>query len=59
MTTMKQFRLAEAKRLHLAPSTIAGRIFRGLYPNLRLRRKNKRVVFVKIQPTDIPAGRKT
>ena len=47
MIQYKEWRIDEAERLGVTPSCIAGRIARGEYDNLKIRRVNKRVVFVK------------
>lgn len=46
--TMKDFIVAEAARTGLSPSGVAMRISRGKYGHLKLRRVNRRVVFVKL-----------
>lgn len=46
--TMKDFMAAEAKRIGLTRSAVANRISRGKYSHLKLRRVNRRVVFVKL-----------
>ena len=45
---MKQWRFDQAKREGRSENNIAQRLGKGLYPNLKVRRVNKRVVFVKI-----------
>jgi hypothetical protein len=46
--TMKDFLEAEASRIGLTRSAVANRISRGKYSHLKLRRVNRRVVFVKL-----------
>jgi hypothetical protein len=46
---MKQWRMEQAVREQSSPTMVAKRLAIGLYPNLKIRRVNKRVVFVKIQ----------
>ena len=43
---MKQWVHAEALREGVRPNAIYNRISRGLYPNMAVRRVNKRVIFV-------------
>ena len=44
--TMKAFRESEALRLGLNETQVHNMIHRGQYPNLQIRRVNRRVVFV-------------
>lgn len=44
---MKQWRVLQAELTGLSPITIAMRLRRGKYPDLKIRRVNKRVVYVK------------
>ncbi len=44
--TMKEFTMIESERLGIKPNSIASRIIRGKYSNLKIRRINSRVVFV-------------
>ena len=46
--TMKQWRLAEAARWGVGEHAIAMRLKRGQYPLLKVRRVNKRIVFVEV-----------
>lgn len=50
MIQMKQFRTEEALRCGVSGSTIHNRIYGGGYPGLRIKRINKRVVFVMRKP---------
>lgn len=43
---MKQWRFREAAGNSVSPSSIANRLMRGKYPDLKIRRVNKRVVYV-------------
>jgi hypothetical protein len=45
---LKQWCAEEAQRSGVMPITIYHRIYRGLYPQLPLKRINKRVVFVEV-----------
>lgn len=45
---MKQWRMEQAEREGCCENNIALRLARGKYPDLKIRRVNKRVVFVKI-----------
>lgn len=46
--SLKQFIIQEAQKHSLTASAIRMRISRGLYPNLKLIRKNKRVIDVEV-----------
>jgi len=47
MIPFKQWRAEEAMRLGISVNTVSSRLYRdGKYPHLKLKRKNKRVVFV-------------
>lgn len=43
---MKQWRLEEARRANVCDTAIAHRLRAGKYPALKIRRVNRRVVFV-------------
>lgn len=47
--SMKEWRLAEARRLGIGPSGVAMRLSKGKYPGLRLRVANARRVFVAVE----------
>lgn len=46
---MKQFRVEEAKRIGISPASLANDWSRGRRPYPKVRRVNKRVVFVIIE----------
>lgn len=50
--TLKEFVIEESVRCGKTANTIYCRILYGRYPNLKLERKNQRVVFVLNQTTD-------
>ena len=45
---MKQWRMEQAKREGHCESMVSKKLAKGLYPNLKLRKVNRRVIFVKI-----------
>jgi hypothetical protein len=45
--TMKRWLIEESARENVSPSAIAQRLSRGHYPDLRLRRVNQRVIYVR------------
>lgn len=48
---MKQFLTEQAIAHHLSNTAIWNRVYKGRYPNLKLRRVNKRVVFCSVKPS--------
>jgi len=47
---MKQWRMEQAVREGCSESHVSMRLAAGAYPNLKIRRVNARVVFVKVEP---------
>lgn len=46
--SMKEWMISESQRLGIKPNGVYMRLMRGWYPDLKIRRVNKRVAFVKI-----------
>jgi hypothetical protein len=44
--TLKEFLISEGDRLSLTPDAVYKRVLRGYYPDLKIYRENKRLVFV-------------
>jgi hypothetical protein len=57
MIPFKQWCMEEAIRGGVALNTVYNRVLRGCYPGLKVRRVNKRVVYV-VQPALFVSGRK-
>jgi len=49
---MKRWRMEEARKEGVCDIAIAMRLTRGKYPDLKIRRHNKRVVFVEVDDTE-------
>jgi hypothetical protein len=47
---MKRWRMEQAEREGCCENNICAKLSKGAYPNLKIRRVNKRVVFVKLEP---------
>lgn len=47
--TLKQWLIEQAERESRSVSAIRERVYRGKYPDLKLRRVNSKVVFVQLQ----------